>query len=49
MIIPKDTIIKVNGFPFKLTQDIEVDSNEENLKLALDSENAPSGSCCENP
>lgn len=52
MIIKKDTIIHLNGIPFKLAEDTKVLGSEENLKLALelgDNNEGRKGSCDENP
>lgn len=38
MILKAGTVIKVNGFPFTLSEDTEVIGNEENLKLVDDNE-----------
>ena len=52
MIIKKDTLIHLNGIPFKLTEDTKVLGGEENLKLALElgnNDEVRKGSCGENP
>lgn len=52
MIIKKDTVIHLNGIPFKLAEDISVLGSEENLKLAtelMDNTQDRKGSCDENP
>ena len=52
MVIEKGTVIHLNGIPFKLSEDTQVLSNDENLKLAKElSDNSfdHMGSCGENP
>lgn len=34
MILKKGTVVKVNGIPFELIEDVEVIGIEENLELA---------------
>ena len=52
MIIKKDTLIHLNGIPFKLAEDTKVLGSEDDLKLALelgDNNEGRKGSCDKNP
>lgn len=45
VVLPKGTLVKVGGMPFRLLADVETDGLEENYRLAMEPLGTGSGLC----